>query len=341
MLQFVFDPTKHSQFDHVDIDLNNTNDRARVPFFLSFSPPSATYTGLTNGLNDNGIPNGIKPEIIELINDWVKPGFPRERENIIGLLIESGQDIHVKDFHNYTAIHYTCMWGWLNTLKLLIKEGSEVNCATQAGRTPLMFAVEFGHILCTKELLNHPHIHINNADVDGVTALIIAIERDANKGTELVQLLLEKGADPNIETLRKKTPLKVAAKLQNVDIVNLLLDHNVQRRPSALSLLTGSALQAITKRIERDEAEAKRLADLANQEQDEEEGEEEIIHKHRTSPWGAWTLYHDKRGRGNFYYNTVSRISQWDRPKDYSVAKDAGRVKGVRKEATFGMHFYN
>lgn len=49
-----------------------------------------------------------------------------------------------------------------------------------------------------------------------------------------------------------------------------------------------------------------------------------------------WVPYKDKRGRGTFYYNKASRVSQWEVPKDY--VRDRSYVV---KEATFGMSFYH
>ena len=56
----------------------------------------------------------------------------------------------------------------------------------------------------------------------------------------------------------------------------------------------------------------------------------------KRNPHGHWTQYSDKRGRGIFYYNYVSRLSQWDEPPDFVRKKDA-----PIKDATFGMNFYH
>ena len=56
----------------------------------------------------------------------------------------------------------------------------------------------------------------------------------------------------------------------------------------------------------------------------------------KRNPHGQWKTYRDKRGRGVFYYNFVSRVSQWDEPADY--VKDS---KAIIKDATFGMSFYH
>lgn len=51
---------------------------------------------------------------------------------------------------------------------------------------------------------------------------------------------------------------------------------------------------------------------------------------------GQWVPYKDKRGRGVFYYNKVTRASQFDVPADYVRDRTY-----VMKEATFGMSFYH
>jgi len=56
----------------------------------------------------------------------------------------------------------------------------------------------------------------------------------------------------------------------------------------------------------------------------------------RPSAVGEWRPYRDKRGRGIFYYNRVSRVSQFEVPEDYE--KDRSYIM---KDATFGMHFYH
>ena len=56
----------------------------------------------------------------------------------------------------------------------------------------------------------------------------------------------------------------------------------------------------------------------------------------KKSAVGAWVPYRDKRGRGIFYYNRVSRVSQFEVPEDYE--KDR---RYLMKDATFGMHFYH
>lgn len=50
----------------------------------------------------------------------------------------------------------------------------------------------------------------------------------------------------------------------------------------------------------------------------------------------AWVEYRDKKTRKSFYYNTITRKSQFETPKDFVP----DRTRLVR-EVTFGMSFYH
>jgi hypothetical protein len=77
--------------------------------------------------------------------------------------------------------------------------------------------------------------------------------------------------------------------------------------------------------------EAKRLA----LEQEKKE-REEFARSGRKPLSAAWVEYLDKKTKKPFYYNTVTRKSTWEKPREFKVDK-----KRLIKEVTFGMHFYH
>lgn len=101
-----------------------------------------------------------------------------------------------------------------------------MNDTIVTGRTPLMLAVEFENDLTVKYLLSKPGIHVNASDSEGNTALILACEL-GEFGVEIAKLLLQSKADPNCENRKKKSPLTIACKSQNLELVHALLDHQV------------------------------------------------------------------------------------------------------------------
>ncbi len=107
-------------------------------------------------------------------------------------------------------------------------------------------------------------------------------------------------------------------------------------------MLTGEAQELIQKRIRKEEKEAQEEMERMEKEMKQRELEGMAVDFTSTAgfksknPWGNWVEYIDKRSKRTFYYNPVSRVSQFDKPKDFRLNKD-----WVIKEATFGMSFYH
>lgn len=232
--------------------------------------------------------------------------------------------------------------GWTSTVRFLLDQGADINCQTAAGRTPLMFAVQFSHTNLVIMLLGRKDIMLESSDLEGFTALIVAIEMGA-AGMDIAKLLLRAGADPNALTLRRKNPLKIACAAQNVEQVSLLLDFKVQRRNSAINLLRDEALVTVTRRLEEDERRLQLEEEQAAAERErlEKSGLYEASKASgggllgRTA-YGAWVEYREKKTGKAFYYNTVSRKCVRNKPKDFKPNK--GRLI---KEVIFGLSFYH
>lgn len=127
------------------------------------------------------------------------------------LLLQRNASVKLATPHGGSPLHYACSWGDLPMMKALLQAGADVNarCAG-TGRTPLMDAA--------RSEWSHPHVIIPllnaGADLnlrdpkDGRTALHLAIDPLMNK--PLVELLLEKGADPSIPDNFGVTPITQA-----------------------------------------------------------------------------------------------------------------------------------
>lgn len=346
MLKFMVDPKNHSSFDDTEIDFNQLNDRNRTALFYCFTPNTLTYTALVNGIEPDGTPISVKPDDVESMVDWIKPGTVEDRQKMVLLLLDHGANPNLKDYHDYTALHYAVIWGWTETVKLLLDGGGDRNAPNMAGHTPLMTAVEFERLDCVKILLSDAEkVDIHVTDVDGITPLIMASDLSNKEvGLEIVSLLIKAGFDMNKEDKRRRSPLSIACKSQNINLVNLLLDNKVRRRKSLFDLLEGVPAQILKRRMDDEIKLAAALAEeMARKEKEREENQDsddEIDWRAGSlgalNPLGQWVQYKDKRGRGIFFYNTVSRESQWEEPIDYRVKQGA-----ILKEATYGMSFYH
>ncbi len=142
----------------------------------------------------------------------------REKD-LFKLLIDSGADPDTDDTY-YARPMIMTMVAKNNTglLKLLIARGANLNKLSQDGSSALYLATKKNNINMMKILIDA------GADIDiknhkGNTALDMAVKE---KQMQSIRLLLAYGADPNISG--NITPLAKALRLENIEIVQLLLE---------------------------------------------------------------------------------------------------------------------
>jgi len=180
------------------------------------------------------------------------------------ILIGRGAGVNAFDVNDWTAIHYAAKYGHKEVVDFLAHSGASIVLREklEEGKTPLMLAAQYGRretVLCLLER----GANVNAITTrDELTALALAA-KEGHKGT--VRALIERGADANMsdsygwtplhftaswgrkETakllirqggadvnsmpVKKKsgaggtTPLIIASKGQQVDMINVLLDH--------------------------------------------------------------------------------------------------------------------
>jgi ankyrin repeat protein len=158
-------------------------------------------------------------------------------------LVKKGLSTTIPDKKRYLPIHYAAMYGNKDVITFLlsanpstinaeshdkstplvvaIQNGQEVivkfllhqkaayDTITSAGYTPLHCALHHGHEAIAKALLEQPGIDVNRQTEEGVTPLMLACEIDSEK---LVEVLLHKGARPDVERKDGITALDIAVK---------------------------------------------------------------------------------------------------------------------------------
>ncbi|XP_034142653.1 unconventional myosin-XVI [Esox lucius] len=167
------------------------------------------------------------------------------------VLIERGLNVNLQDEDLWTALHVACVCDHENMLMLLLLAGVNVLLQDVNGNIALDYAAEGTEtryilqkhleengvdmssmnsmrtqrpnaMLCDVRQLVSSGGSLNQRNHDGVTLLHIAC---ASGYREVVSLLLENGADPQLSDNSDWTPLHLAAKYGQTSIVRQLLKH--------------------------------------------------------------------------------------------------------------------
>jgi ankyrin repeat protein len=151
--------------------------------------------------------------------------------------------VHTADSSGWTILHAASRRGHLGVVKLLLRQGADVDVLNKAGRSAAELASENGQA----EVVNFISEYKSNAntrnklqsttldtveygvDDDGKDETkdslhVAAEERDI----DTLKSLLERGVDVNARDARNETPLHIAATKGNVDVVRLLVERGAE-----------------------------------------------------------------------------------------------------------------
>jgi uncharacterized protein len=146
----------------------------------------------------------------------------------VALLIASGADVDIRDNRLDTPFLYAGAEGLLAILRLTIEAGADTRLTNRFGGTALIPAAERGHVEVVRELLTRTDIDVNHINNLGWTALLEAVilGTGGERHQQIVQLLLEHSADPNLADRNGTTPLQHARRRGFTAIEQLLLAAN-------------------------------------------------------------------------------------------------------------------
>jgi len=126
----------------------------------------------------------------------------RGREGIIRLLINfTGVDIKSRDSIGHTALSYAVMNGHEGVVRQLLDTSKvDVNSRdTIHGRTPLLFALEYGYKTIAKLLLDEPDIDVHLPNNRGRTPLAYALDKGMYEAAEIISLRTQERREKVLE----------------------------------------------------------------------------------------------------------------------------------------------
>ena len=138
------------------------------------------------------------------------------------------------------------MPGFFFLLKINLPFDIAINAVDRVGKSALHYAIDFDNGQLVELFLSHENCNRNLQTRDRMTPLHLAIKRN---NPQIVQSLLsdqhEQQADPNLTNMYGQTPLHLAASVGYVDIVRLLLFSNLREPcdPTILDSQQASAYQ--------------------------------------------------------------------------------------------------
>lgn len=141
-----------------------------------------------------------------------------------GALIEAGADVNAKDETEQSAYLISTSEGYLELLRLTLANGADVGSLDSYNGTGLIRAADRGHADIVRELLR-TDIDVDHVNNLGWTALLEAIilGDGGERHTEVVALLLDAGADPNLADGKGVRPLAHAREAGHEEIARLLV----------------------------------------------------------------------------------------------------------------------
>lgn len=119
------------------------------------------------------------------------------------------------DEYKRSKLHYLCIdypeGERLRILKELVESGEDVNLKDKNGWSPLHFAAQEGDSIIAKELINFG-ANIAATECNGNTPLWVAT-MNSNSSKKVIQVLLKAGADPSIENNHGVSPQEISPEL--------------------------------------------------------------------------------------------------------------------------------
>ena len=139
--------------------------------------------------------------------------------DIVNLLLREGAEVNERASNGWSALMLASAKGFSQIVKRLIQVNGELNSRDIFGWTPLMHAVEQNRMNVIELLVSTSDSHIDNRNIDGVTAL----HRAAALGySEIVRVLLVAGARADLSDQTGRTAVDYAMESGNLQIAKEL-----------------------------------------------------------------------------------------------------------------------
>ena len=146
------------------------------------------------------------------------------RTDIVRALVDAGADVDIRDNRLDNVFLYAGAEGLLDILRIANEAGADPALTNRFGGIAIIPASERGHVEVVRYLLNESDVDVDHVNRLGWTALLEAIilSDGGPAHQEIVRMLLDAGADPDLADGDGVTPL-AHARSRGYDAIAALL----------------------------------------------------------------------------------------------------------------------
>ena len=142
------------------------------------------------------------------------------------LLLPAGPDLEARDGQSLTAVHTGAARGNVRSLEAILDQHPRlVDLPDSDGAPALFYAASLGRLECVK-LLAERSKAVRLKDKLGRTALTCSLTSQTSRSTDILQVLLEAGADLTVTTEEGDTLLHLATARRQVETVVWILNNS-------------------------------------------------------------------------------------------------------------------
>jgi uncharacterized protein len=145
--------------------------------------------------------------------------------DMVRTLLQAGAGVNIRDNNKENPLLHAAAQGWLDILRLAIEAHADTRLTNRFGGISIIPASERGHVEIVRELLTRTDINVNHVNNLSWTALLeaIVLSNGGKAHQQIVQLLVDYGADVNLADRDGVTPLQHARERGFTEIESILL----------------------------------------------------------------------------------------------------------------------
>lgn len=146
------------------------------------------------------------------------------KKEIVAYLLEKRYfTIDSLDHFQHTPFHYACSGNNLELAKYLRKQKCYLQPLDKNSQTPLHYACSFGHKAIVEFLVAQGHL-LDPQDDFGNTPLHYSVISSKNEARAILEILLSKNANRDIENRKGETPLLLASHQEDKNLISCLME---------------------------------------------------------------------------------------------------------------------